>query len=64
MDKVSVVNKNFLGKLLCKHEYRWFVKPSDGKFAIISGEERVLVCPKCGKRKATMLAEYEGNGFK
>ena len=64
MKPVQITNKGFFGRLFCKHEYQWFKKPSDSPFANISGQECILVCPKCGKLNGEMFLEYEGNGYK
>ena len=64
MKLVQITNKGFFSRLFCKHEYQWFKKPRDSKFAIISGEYQIEVCPKCGKQNDEMFLRYEGNGYK
>ena len=54
--------KNFIKRLLCKHEYQYY---TDTSFPImLSGEKRYRICKKCGKYDGSIFIEYEGMGFK
>lgn len=46
---MKINNKNFFGRLFCKHEYQLFHKPvKKGEFLNLRGETYIKVCPKCG----------------
>lgn len=61
--KPQIKVKGFIGQLFCKHEWQWTVETM-GEFFCISGERRVRVCTKCGKKGGSYFAEYEGGGYK
>ena len=53
--------KNFIKRLLCKHEYQYY---ADTSSIMLSGEKRYRICKKCGKYDGSIFMEYEGMGFK
>jgi len=59
-----ITRKNWLQRLLCKHNYQWFQKPSYSQFVVISGESNIRVCTKCGKQNGERFLQYEGMGYK
>lgn len=63
-ERVGVEEKNFIEKLFCKHQYRTLVRREEGDILLItSGDELVIICPKCGKTKGSFLGKFEGFGY-
>lgn len=63
-ERVEVDEKNFIRKLFCKHQYCTLVRREEGDIILItSGDEMVIICPKCGKIKGSFLGKFEGFGY-
>lgn len=63
-ERVEVNKKNFIEKLFCKHQYCTLVRRKEDEIILlISGDEMVEICPKCGKTKASFFGRFEGFGY-
>lgn len=63
--EVKIVHKNKIQQIFCKHTYLNLIREKIGqKYESLSGDEIEIICPKCGKSKGKIFAEYEGIGYK
>lgn len=63
-ERVGVEKKNFIEKLFCKHQYCTLVRRDKGDILLItSGDEMVIICPKCGKTKGSFFSRFDGFGY-
>lgn len=63
-ERVEVNKKNFIEKLFCKHQYCTLVRRDKGDILLVtSGDEMVIICPKCGKMKGSFFSRFDGFGY-